>query len=134
MLIEEDGVIKKAPKTAVGGAGGGEIDGIIYSSTVPEYANGASSFTVEQFDFAAIKNKILAGEDVNVMLHYTYSYGDNYELWSKSVGAGYNHTNDRIVIAWSVLNCGYVADTSPRQYKVSICIDSNGAVYGASRA
>jgi hypothetical protein len=70
VLIEENGVIKKAPKTAVGGAGGNtEWDAII------ELIDGASgsfdSMELVSGSYEDIKEKIFSGILPNVLMRYT---------------------------------------------------------------
>lgn len=50
VLIEENGIIKKAPKTAVGGAGGGssiEIDMLISTTCRPDYGSTETTLAPE---------------------------------------------------------------------------------------
>lgn len=66
VLIEEDGVIKKAPKTAVGGSG--EWDAVIdFIDNV--YTSGS---------YATIKAKLDAGDLPKVLLTQATNYGDDY--------------------------------------------------------
>ena len=61
VLIEEDGVIKKAPKTAVGGASAGDTE---YDLDIEMMDDGERNFThtINRIDtFENIKNKILNG-------------------------------------------------------------------------
>jgi hypothetical protein len=70
VLIEENGVIKKAPKTAVGGAGGStEWDAII------DLIEGSSGFfdsmELVSGTYEDLKEKIFAGILPNVLMRYT---------------------------------------------------------------
>ena len=47
VLIEENGVIKKAPKAAVGGAGG---DSVITFTVVVDYSNNNAALTLGSYD------------------------------------------------------------------------------------
>ena len=68
VLIEEDGIIKKAPKTAVGGAGG-KYDAVI------EIIEGSSGYfnsvDVVLGDFATLKDILDNGEFPNVLIRYS---------------------------------------------------------------
>ena len=75
VLIEEDGVIKKAPKTAVGGAGGIGWDAII---EIVDDHTVVDNFTLVEGSFNSIQQKALSGEKPNILLRYKYEYGDNY--------------------------------------------------------
>lgn len=62
VLIEEDGVIKKAPKTAIGG-GEYVLDMDITCSYDPEEDDMVCDYTIHNIDtFANIKNKLFNGE------------------------------------------------------------------------
>lgn len=70
VLIEEDGVIKKAPKTAVGGGSA--------SSNVPDmeitWDNGKSA-TIISGDLELVKTKYENGDFPEVILYTSYSGG-----------------------------------------------------------
>ena len=76
VLIEEDGVIKKAPKTAVGG-GSTEWDAVI--DIANDWLN-ESNYVFTSGSYADLKAKILAGEKPNILIKYFYNYGDDYYL------------------------------------------------------
>lgn len=63
VLIEEDGVIKRAPKTAVGGAGG--CDAVILLTRDPD--NERDTLTLESGSHAEIYEKLMAGEVVSAV-------------------------------------------------------------------
>lgn len=70
VLIEEDGVIKKAPKTAVGGAGGANWDAIF---EVVEGSSGFfSSVSLVLGDFDTLASKVRAGTFPKVLIRYAY--------------------------------------------------------------
>ena len=64
VLIEEDGVIKRAPKSAVGGAGGG-CDVVILLTRDPD--NERDTLTLESGSHAEIYEKLMAGEIVSAV-------------------------------------------------------------------
>jgi hypothetical protein len=74
VLIEEDGVIKKAPKTAVGGNGSNEYDMIVRNECEEEEINammdrgGEIECTVISGDFNTIFNKIKQGYIPKILL------------------------------------------------------------------
>ena len=78
VLIEEDGVIKKAPKTAVGG--GDKWDAIIevenqnYDNTL----DSAESYAFKEGSYDSIKAAWDDGKLPKVLLEYVDSYGCNY--------------------------------------------------------
>lgn len=80
VLIEEDGVIKKAPKTAVGGAGGSEtpdmVIGLTNTSSISTSMS-SSDFTIISGTFDNVKNKVLAGEMPNIVVRHEYVYGSS---------------------------------------------------------
>ncbi len=87
VLIEEDGVIKKAPKTVVGSSGA-EFDGIIlvqdYGDSDGNYAY--SDITIEAGSYADILAKLQAHEIVKVALHgVNFTYGCNVAFCVESV-------------------------------------------------
>lgn len=74
VLIEENGVIKKAPKTAVGG-GNTEWDAVIDCVDAFETLD---NYTFESGSYDTIKAKWDEGELPRVMLKYVQNYGDDY--------------------------------------------------------
>ena len=85
VLIEEDGVIKKAPKTAVGG-GSTEWDAVIEISS--DYTSLGSitvdALTLVSGGYDAIAEKAAAGEQPKVLFRWKWWYGDlSYsEFWT----------------------------------------------------
>lgn len=71
VLIEENGVIKKTPKTAVGG-GSSEWDAVIHFNG----AKNLDSVSLVSGSYEGIKAKALANEMPKVIVTYEYEYGD----------------------------------------------------------
>jgi hypothetical protein len=70
VLIEENGVIKKAPKTAVGGAGGStEWDAII--DLIEGSSGYFASMELVSGSYEDLKEKIFSGILPNVLMRYT---------------------------------------------------------------
>jgi hypothetical protein len=95
VLIEENGVIKKAPKTAVGG-GNTEWDAII------EYCNTNDEFymNVLSGDYQTIYNKIIVEHEVpKVKVLATQDYYGLYTTISQAY-VGYNAHDDYIRIVF----------------------------------
>lgn len=78
VLIEEDGIVKKAPKTAVGGAGGGSVEPDMVIDIVGDLAGSTSSqMTVAHGSVSAINAKLQANECPIVKVrHICGAYGD----------------------------------------------------------
>ena len=82
VLIEEDGVIKKAPKTTIGGNTG--WDAVICQ----QYENGQESFSFVTGSYDEVRRKLLASEPVNIRLYHTtdnnhYEYPILRLLWDE---------------------------------------------------
>ena len=71
VLIEENGVIKKAPKTAVGGSGNKEADLIVSDSYL------LGHHRIEKGNFDDIINKCLNRESVTVIIRFDESQEGN---------------------------------------------------------
>lgn len=75
VLIEENGVIKKAPKTAVGGAGGGGADGEVgydFDAEVSGDENYNLTVTAHSvLSYAEFKDKILGGSKPTSRVKFT---------------------------------------------------------------
>lgn len=121
VLIEEDGVIKKAPKTAVGGDGKIVWDGVISNNSHPIYM-ARENITITDFDFTTIKKKVLNGEDVVIMLHSIFSYGNIYEVWSKSNSIAYDSTADQLIVSW--INPRFHEASAPMETIVTIAFNT----------
>lgn len=76
VLIEEDGVIKKAPKTAVGG--GGEWDAVIHFDGSYLWNNTLDSASFTSGSYETIKAKLDVFEMPKVLITCGYNYGDDY--------------------------------------------------------
>jgi hypothetical protein len=93
VLIEENGVIKKAPKTAVGG---GDWDAVIevnwYDDEDPKFMSG---------NYQSIYNKIMVEQEVPKIkiISKTDWYGANYSV-SSSNYAVYHESGDYITITF----------------------------------
>ncbi len=74
VLIEENGVIKKAPKTAVGGAGGIGWDAIINC----DGGHSLENISLVHGSYDELKAKLIANEMPMVCVTYNYEYGDMY--------------------------------------------------------
>ncbi len=118
VLIEEDGVIKKAPKTAVGG--NGEWDAIIdCGEGMPNGYTDESLFVFEKGDYNAIKAKWDEGEMPKIMLKYFDEYGDVWHHRASSQRVVY--ASDTSFLLHFVL--GDYDNTS--RYTVMLSLDSN---------
>lgn len=69
VLIEENGVIKKAPKTAVGGAGG-EADLVVRIAGSPSIKITADTCSIEAGSVEAVFNAIREGRTPNVKMKF----------------------------------------------------------------
>lgn len=90
VLIEENGVIKKTPKTAVGGSGGGLGEHWV-SLSEPDY-----SVTASKGIYEAVKNYIYNGGVpiiINTYMVSTDEYGRMYE-YSHSLAETISWSND----------------------------------------
>ena len=129
VLIEENGVIKKAPKTAVGGNGGGgeEPDMVMlltgYLSGSTAFSDGTAELSIIAGAPSAIKAKLEAGESPVVkMKHVHGTYGDyshsryEYDVYVVTYGEDY----------WfSTIAVGSSGDTL---YKVSGGFNTDGNI------
>lgn len=100
-------------------------DGVIESNNIPVYTT-ADNITLVEFDFAAIKEKFLSGKEVSVMFHAVFNYGNNYEVWVKSVGISYNSDKDVLAILFHTPHNHSASAGGSRN--VTICVDSVGQV------
>lgn len=78
VLIEENGVIKKAPKTAVGGSSSwdaiidvGDQEQNIYSGDLDW-----SKLTYVSGDYISLRNKLDSGDMPKILIKFNYVYGD----------------------------------------------------------
>ena len=86
VLIEENGVIKKAPKTAVSGG----YDAVI---TLSEDSEGSHLCTLTEGSYETLKSLIDNGEVPNVLITGEWSYGDVYKVNGHSSSCCYNTVN-----------------------------------------
>ena len=116
VLIEENGVIKKTPKTAVGGAGGGGVEPDMVITLTGEVNSdmNESQLSITHGNALAIQTKLSAHERPIVkMRHIQNVYGD------------YNHCRNEYDVAVITYGEGYwfaaiVANTTgPSFYKVA---------------
>lgn len=76
VLIEENGVIKKAPKTAVGGVGGGETpDMILIINTGGMLSNATTTDMSIDGDASLVINKLINNENPTVWVKTKFIYG-----------------------------------------------------------
>lgn len=128
VLIEEDGVIKKAPKTAVGGSG--EWDMIIdLDSNFSVGQSDTGGITITSGDCNSIKAKLFNGEFPKILIRHIYEYGDvYYHLFQaeqvKTHDASQN-SNDYLVIQWLYTNW----DTTTRIQTIKIDDENLVQVY-----
>ena len=85
VLIEENGVIKKAPKTAVGGAGG-EPDMVITLNCRLNSIITAENVTITSGDIRKIFDKLWAGEPVDIRIREIVTSG-SYEANANEIRA-----------------------------------------------
>ena len=128
VLIEENGVIKKAPKTAVGGIGGSVepdmvmlLNGPVYASSIDD---GAAELSIIAGAPSAIKAKLEAGEKPVVkMKHVRGTYGDyshsrcEYDVYVVTYGEDYWFSTIALSSSGDML------------FKVSGGFDADGNIY-----
>lgn len=115
VLIEENGVIKKAPKTAVGG--GGEWDAVIEIDDVYDVTTETARFI--EGGFNAILKKIDANEVPRIKIIAHWEYGDVMKACVEPASCQYNVTVNGIDIYYCA-NWGEL---------LNICVYSNGNIY-----
>lgn len=123
ILIEEDGVIKKAPKTAVGGAGGVEPDLVIAINAF--FSNSPTDLTAEQFSIESgslesVKDTLVAGNIPVVKVKYYFYKNDGYsvgasehlcgvEKYADSMSFYYENMNGQHVIFMDLSDSSYIS-------------------------
>lgn len=117
VLIEENGVIKKAPKAAVGGS---EWDAVIQIDDIYDINNNTVHFT--EGGFNTIVARIKSDEIPKIKIVAYYEYGDVMKTCVEPVSCEYNITVNGIDIH-------YFANWGER---ISICIYSNGDIYSGT--
>lgn len=70
VLIEENGIVKKAPKTAVGGAGGSEPDLVIAIDNLPTVKITADTYRIEKGSAEDVINAIKEDRMPNVKIRF----------------------------------------------------------------
>ena len=93
VLIEENGVIKKAPKTAVGGSS--EWDAVFIIDDIYE---AASTISLSSGSFDAIKAKVEVNDLPKILIVAHYEYGDVYTTCTEPCETRFNHTDSNITI------------------------------------
>lgn len=84
VLIEEDGVIKKAPKTAVGGGGSETVDMIITISQYPQNDITADTFFITEGSVDAVFTAVSEGRIPNVKVRHVH--GDTSSTYGVEIG------------------------------------------------
>lgn len=78
VLIEEGGVIKKAPKTAIGGVGGDEYDMVIHAMLGDSWSKvnniDASDYVISSGTYNDLKSKMNQDSMLKVLMRYQISY------------------------------------------------------------
>ena len=100
VLIEENGVIKKAPKTAVGG--GDKWDMIINFQDGD--LNNTNKFSIELGSYFDLYEKLMNNNKVNVLFKSDYEYGDLFHVRIPVSSFEVNETDSNIrfcLYVWS---------------------------------
>ena len=121
VLIEENGIVKKAPKTAVGGAGGSETpDMVITISGSLHTGSTSSQMAVVHGGVSAINAKLQANECPIVKIrHIDGAYGDyiymrnEFDVSVTAYGEGY----------W--FSCIVCSPSGPSYYKINFAMDTD---------
>lgn len=113
VLIEENGVIKKAPNAAIGN----EWDAVIEIDDIYDINNNTVRFTEGNFD--TIVARIKSDEIPKIKIVAYYEYGDVMKTCVEPVSCEYNITVNGIDIH-------YYANWGELRH---ICIYSNGDIY-----
>lgn len=124
VLIEENGVIKKAPKTAVGGASGGSVepDMVIAISVSPDVKITAENYVIEHGSVSSVLTAINEGRVPDVRLRFYHPSSDYYYGWSAELHAS---------IYWygGYMYFGYIVNTPTGTIDVKVgllCLNSDG--------
>lgn len=121
VLIEENGVIKKAPKTAVGGSGGNvEPDMVITISGSIHVGSTSSQMSVTDGSVSAINAKLQASECPIVKVrHISGTYGDYYCMCNEFYASVTTYGEDY----W--FSCIVCSPSGPSYYKVNFGMDTD---------
>lgn len=114
VFIEENGVIKKAPKTAVGGGGSAEWDAVI--DAIEGGSGYFSSMELVSGDFESLKEKIFAGAFPNVLVRYL---DGSYTTGISKVNGFCYYSEDNCI------RCDFLINNNIR----SVCINPDGSIY-----
>lgn len=111
VLIEEDGVIKKAPKTAVGGASGVEPDMVIAINAF--FFNSPTDLTAEQFSIESgslesVKDALVAGNTPVVKVKYYFYENDGYSVGASEHLCGVRKYSDYMSFYYENMNGQHV--------------------------
>lgn len=119
VLIEEDGIIKKAPKTAVGGAGGSEPDMIITINGSIDSVS-TSQCTVTNGGVSNVASKLSSGKTpivkiINVNPPYN-NFNNEFDAFITTYGENY----------W--LSSFVIYPAGPGYYKLNMTLNSDGSI------
>ena len=128
VLIEENGVIKKTPKTAVGGTGDAQnsnnlcVDMII--SAIDTFWSDASKFSITYGDANEIINKLNNNEIVNIALVGEKGLGSVYtgNLCCMAYHVIESNLNGQCIVANFMLGATF-SHLTPSAFYISIAID-----------
>ena len=121
VLIEEIGVIKKTPKTAIGASGGSEWDAVI--NHIGNDFSVIENYEYESGSYDSIKAKWDNGELPKILLKCMHNYGDYYYYNRVSSNrVVYNTITNNFTICFLVSDYDNVNDIS-----IGFDINSNGA-------
>lgn len=126
VLVVDPETGELAQKAGANLGGGSSVDGIISCTTSPVSANNVDAFTLTDFDYEAIKAKIISGSVPNILVKHDFTYGDTYSAVGKVIDVDYAKNYDCIDI-------GYVMTTGESGYVnyIRLRIASSG-VFGAT--
>jgi hypothetical protein len=128
VLIEENGVIKKAPKIAVGG--GDEWDAVIdCGEGLPSDDSDTTLFIFKSGNFNALKSKWDKGKLPKVMIEFIdeYGYVFNHRVPSQSI----TYVNDDDSFLLNFIVADY--NNTPT-YAVKMGLNSDNTFYGVDRS
>ena len=117
VLIEEDGVIKKAPKTAVGGAGGGSNESVL-KIYINDNFEDSSNYTLPDNFYETVLDKFWKEEYPNIFYYLHIYTGDgDYDFCGLPLSVCYDEGSQCVFI--------YILHES---YKYMIKIDSSDTI------
>lgn len=127
VLIEENGIIKKAPKTAVGGAGGNEeewdviIEGGEFANMLITSATWDNA-TIPSGSYEKLMEIINSGKHPKILFKYTYVYGSTPYPGSIAVSGIMNFSSGIHVsgfYSWDGEACIFTTTILPSDYLYS---------------